>query len=152
MNKRNERYKFLETLKSAAQKSSKDTLKGANIFDFLHGLTVNYGKDTGTAYKILSRRNDEFKAYLKSNPSALRFWKNSATFDNRDPLNGFLNLHPDLVFALRQKALLAWGAIDIGPRASGDVMHFDLRTLGVGRVIAEKLGGYVPRSGHHPVG
>jgi hypothetical protein len=152
LNKRNERYKFLETLRSATQKSSNDTLKGDNIFEFLHSLAVSYGKNTSTVYKILSRRNDEFKAYLKSNLSALRFWKNSATFENRDPLNGFLNLHADLVLALRQKALLAWGAIDFGPRASGDVMHFDLRTVGVGRVIAEKLGGYIPKLGHHPVG
>jgi len=147
-----ERYEFLETLKSAAQKSSNDTLNGSNIFEFLHGLAVSYGKDTNAVYKILSRRNDEFKTYLKSNPSILRFWKNSATFDNRDPLNGFLNLHPDLILALRQKALLAWGATDFGPRASGDVMHFDLRTLGVGKVIAKELKAYVPNSGHHPVG
>jgi hypothetical protein len=65
-------------------------------------------------------------------------------------MNGFLNLHPDLVFALRQIALLAWGAIDLGPNASGDIMHFDLRTLGAGCAIADKLGGYIPRSEHHP--
>jgi hypothetical protein len=152
LNMRNERYRFVETLKSAAQKSLNGAAKGSTIASFLHVLAVKHGRDTRTAHQILARWNEEFKTYLRNKPSELRYWKNSATFDNRDPLNGFLNLHPGLVLALRQKALLAWGAIDFGPLASGDVMHFDLRTLGAGRVIAEKLGGYVPRPGHHPVG
>ena len=90
------------------------------------------------------------KPFCKTTPLNYATGEIALTFDDRDPLNGFLNRHRDLVFALRQIALLAWGAIDFGPSASGDVMHFDLRTLGAGRVIAEKLGGYIPRSGHHP--
>jgi hypothetical protein len=149
LNKRNERYRFLETLKSAARGSLNGAVKGT-IASFLHALAVSHGRDTRGAYGILTRRNEEFKTFLQNNSSELRYWKNSATFGDRDPLNGFLNLHTDLVFALRQTVLLAWGAIDFGSSASGDVMHFDLRTLGAGRVIAEKLGAYIPRSGHHP--
>jgi hypothetical protein len=150
LSRRNERYRFLETLKLAAG-GSLSAARGT-IFSFLHDLAVSHGSNTRNVYEILTRRNAEFKTFLQNNVAELRHWKNSGTFDNRDPLNGFLNQHADLVFALRQKALLAWGAIDFGPSASGDVMHFDLRTLGAGRVIAEKLGGYIPKAGHHPVG
>jgi hypothetical protein len=148
---RNEKYRFMNTLKLAAQESLNGAAKGT-IASYLHALAVRHGRDTRAAYEVLARRNEEFKTLLRSHLSELRYWKNSATFDNRDPLNGFLNLHVDLGFALRQKALLAWGAIDFGPVASGDVMHFDLRTVGVGRVIAGKLRAYVPKLGHHPVG
>jgi hypothetical protein len=151
LNKRNERYRFLDTLRLAAGGSLNNVPRGT-IASFLHALAVSHGRDTRAAHESLSLRNQEFKTYLRNNVSELRHWNSSGTFDNRDPLNGFLNLHADLVFALRQTALLAWGAIDFGPSASGDVMHFDLRTLGAGRVIAEKLGGYVPKTGHHPVG
>jgi hypothetical protein len=52
----------------------------------------------------------------------------------RDPLRGFLSLDRDLVIALRDSGRLAWGAIDFGAQ-SGDVMHFDARPDGVGRVV-----------------
>ena len=42
------------------------------------------------------------------------------------------------------------GAIDFGPGASGDVMHFDVRTLGVGKIIATEICGYVPYQKNHP--
>jgi hypothetical protein len=150
LNKRNERYKFIETLKLAAQDNLDGAAKGT-IAAYLHAVAVKHGSDTRATYTVLARRNEEFKTYLRNNPSELRYWKNSATFDDRDPLNGFLNLHPDLVYALRHQALLAWGATDFGEKASGDVMHFDLRTLGVGKLIAKELGGYIPKSHHHPV-
>lgn len=54
--------------------------------------------------------------------------------DVRNPLNGFLSLNRDLVIALRDSGRLAWGAIDFG-RESGDIMHFDARPDGVGRVV-----------------
>jgi hypothetical protein len=148
---RNEKYRFLNTLRLAAQGSLNGAAQGA-IASYLHTLAVRHGQDTRTAYGVLARRHEEFKTLLRNHPAELRYWQNSATFDKRDPLNGFLNLHADLVYALRQKALLAWGAIDFGSVASGDVMHFDVRTLGVGRVIAGKLRAYVPQPGHHPVG
>lgn len=62
----------------------------------------------------------------------------------RNPLGGFLNLHRDLVVALRDDACLAWGAVDFGPRASGDMMHFDDRRQGLGRLLNE--------SGFRPAG
>ncbi len=55
----------------------------------------------------------------------------------RDPRSGFLNLPLELVLALRDQACLAWGAVDFGPSQSGDVMHFDLRVKGVGKVLSK---------------
>lgn len=55
---------------------------------------------------------------------------------NRKPAMGFLNLHPDLVVALRDHGCLAWGAIDLGTGQSGDMMHFDCRPTGVGWSLA----------------
>jgi hypothetical protein len=152
---RKERYRFLEILKAANAGPLKSIPAGKTIFAFLHAIAMSYGQDTRSAYDYLARRNEEFKSFLQNHPSELLHWKNSATFDRRDPLNGFLNLHPDLVFALRQIALLAWGAIDFGQQPSGDVMHFDLRTLNVGRLIAKQLkprAAYVPESQYHPMG
>lgn len=63
----------------------------------------------------------------------------------RNPLNGFLNLNRDLVVALRDQACLAWGAIDLGPNRSGDIMHFDCRMDGVGKILNR---GYAPQTGH----
>jgi hypothetical protein len=63
---------------------------------------------------------------------------------NRTPENGFLNLHRDLVVALRDKACLAWGGIDLGANQSGDMMHFDCRVSGLGRAV-------LPTSGHNIV-
>jgi hypothetical protein len=151
LNTRNERYRFAQVLRSAAGESRDVPAEGSTIASFLHAVAVAHGRDTRTVYQILARRNEEFKAFLRSHPSELDYWKNSATFSNRNPLHGFLNLHVDLVVALRHRALLAWGATDFGGSQSGDVMHFDVRTLGVGREIANALGSYVPRSGHHPV-
>jgi len=151
LNRRNERYRFLTTLRSAAPASANVPATGT-IASFLHDIAVRYGSDTRATHQFLQNRSDEFKDYLRTHPTELSHWRSSATFDDRDPLNGFLNQHADLVFALRQQVLLAWGATDFGPRASGDVMHFDLRTIGVGPVIAAAMGGYVPKPGHHPVG
>ncbi|GHE16252.1 hypothetical protein GCM10011376_08620 [Nocardioides flavus (ex Wang et al. 2016)] len=52
----------------------------------------------------------------------------------RDPLKGFMSMNRDLVIALRDSGRLAWGAIDFGAE-SGDIMHFDARPDGVGRVV-----------------
>ena len=53
----------------------------------------------------------------------------------RDPDLGFLNLHRDLVIALRDHGCLAWGAIDLGGEC-GDIMHFDCRPSGLGLALA----------------
>lgn len=139
-----ERHRMLETLR----KASGERLPGSNIFEYLHSIAQSAGTDTRAAYSVLKKRHDEFIAYLQNNPAELRYWKNSATFGSRDPLQGFLSLHPDLVYALREVAGLAWGAIDFGPRACGDIMHFDTRMSGVGQIIAHHIGGFIPSGGH----
>ena len=50
----------------------------------------------------------------------------------RTPEAGFMNLERALVCALRDHGCLAWGAIDLGSNASGDMMHFDCRATGIG--------------------
>jgi len=135
-------------IKALRNASGNASLPGETVFAYLHSIATSAGNDTAEAYKILKQRNDEFVAYIKSNSSELSYWKKSQSFADRNPLNGFLNLHQDLVYALRQVGGLAWGAIDFGPRASGDIMHFDLRTIGVGKMLCEKIGGYVPKAGH----
>jgi hypothetical protein len=54
----------------------------------------------------------------------------------RVPANGFLNLHRDLVVALRDHGCLAWGAVDLGSNQSGDMMHFDCRAQGIGFTLS----------------
>jgi hypothetical protein len=73
----------------------------------------------------------------------------AAPFLARDPLKGFLNLPQELVMALRDKACLAWGAVDFGVRDSGGVMHFDARVCGIGDRLAE-VGGNYRVSQDHP--
>ena len=53
-----------------------------------------------------------------------------------NPGLGFLNHHRDLVIALRDHGCLAWGAIDLGRNANGDMMHFDCRATGIGWTLA----------------
>jgi hypothetical protein len=148
---RNERYRLMEVLKAANSGPLRSVPKGTTIFAFLRAIAVSYGQDTRAAYEYLARRNEEFKSFLRNHPSELLHWKNGATFARRDPLNGFLNLHGDLVFALRQHARLAWGAIDFRLH-SGDIMHFDMRTLGVWKKVARSLGAAVPEAMYHPIG
>ena len=81
-------------------------------------------------------------------------------FTGRDAGKGFLTHDRDLVIALRDHGCLAWGAVDQGPggRGSGDMMHFDARIDGAGRVLAWPAPGsqgqhpinFLPDSGHHP--
>ncbi len=78
-----------------------------------------------------------------------RLSSGAAPFLTRDPLKGFLNLPQELVVALRDKACLAWGAVDFGARDSGDVMHFDARVCGIGDRLAE-IGGNYRVSQDHP--
>lgn len=63
----------------------------------------------------------------------------------RDPLRGFMSMNRDLVIALRDGANLAWGAIDFGAQ-SGDIMHFDARRDGAGRIV---LAGIVAARRSH---
>ena len=65
----------------------------------------------------------------------------------RDPARGFLSLHRDLVIACRDHGCLSWGGCDFG-NGSGDLMHFDTRTHGIGRAYIEERGGSGPSA--HP--
>ena len=94
---------------------------------------------------------------------AVRQWSANISEDNRDldagdfnghlpAKDGFLTHPRDLVIALRDHGCLAWGAVDFGPssQGSGDMMHFDARVDGVGRVLAVGTKMCVPTPGHHP--
>ncbi len=88
-----------------------------------------------------------WKRQIRTDLQSLR--KNSFSADGtpRDPLKGFLSFHRDLVIALRDRACLAWGAVDLGKgeRGSGDMMHFDSRLDGIGRAFALAVGSsHVP--------
>lgn len=54
------------------------------------------------------------------------------------------------VIALRDHGCLAWGAVDLGPgaRGSGDMMHYDARIDGAGRVLTENTQAFLPTRGH----
>jgi Subtilase family len=72
-------------------------------------------------------------------------------FDNHEPPGrGFLTHSRDLVVALRDHGCLAWGAVDLGPGAlgSGDMMHYDARVDGAGRVLTRNTRAFIPSSGH----
>lgn len=66
----------------------------------------------------------------------------------RDPRAGFLDLPVELVVALRDAGCLAWGAVDLGAMASGDMMHFDLRVSGLGARLATAGGNFRVVRGH----
>lgn len=71
-------------------------------------------------YHFFSTKRSDSNAFYKS-----KIYKRGL----RDPLNGFFNLNPTLVYALREIGGFSWGAIDFGPASEGcgDFMHFDLR-------------------------
>jgi Subtilase family len=72
-------------------------------------------------------------------------------FNNHEPPEaGFLTHPRELVIAIRDHGCLAWGAVDLGPgsRGSGDVMHFDARIDGAGRVLTKNTQAFLPTSGH----
>lgn len=109
--------------------------------------------DDGLAEAIAARRADGtagiFQNAGETDAAAAGRWKGTIVSDlarlrrgptfvnGRDPRDGFLNLHRDFVVALRDFGCLAWGAVDFGPNANGDVMHFDCRNTGLGRIVCE---------------
>jgi len=144
--KLSERTRMLDVFR----RISGQNLSGRNVFAYLDNIAQTNGSDTSAAYQILRGHNDNFIDLLSRDRDELSFWRASATFAHGRAAGGFLSLHADLVFALRHVAGLAWGAIDFGPNASGDIMHFDFRTIGIGKTICKKIGGHVPAEGRHP--
>ena len=136
------------------------------IYDFLWSLDRDFRSylalrdDAEELRQLLERHRQNgtpgiFSAGETLDQAAIR-WRNTIASDlanlgtddgffERDPRNGFLNLSKDLVIALRDFGCLAWGASDFGPGESGDIMHFDCRNTGLGRVINK---GFVPPERH----
>lgn len=138
-----------ERLLSALRTASGDNLVGSNMTDWLYRLEKSQGMDSGACYSLIKHQSDRFVQWLGGNPTERAFWQSSITFSHAKAMSGFLNLHRDLVVALRQQVGLAWGAMDF-KGGSGDMMHFDYRTIGFGRKIAAEIGGAVPDKGTHP--
>jgi hypothetical protein len=142
---------FSEVMKRAATRISNLTLSEKTFPRYLHSLGANTSKTTSDIYDDLVQRDQDFRKYLAlpdadANLDNLKkFFKGS---EPRDPANGFLNLQKDLVIALRDHACLAWGAVDFGPNASGDVMHFDCRLDDLGRAAGSGLKAFF--SDKHP--
>lgn len=82
---------------------------------------------------------------LTTRPSGFQIGSSSSF---RDPDRGFLSFGKDLVVALRDTGCLAWGAIDFGPRASGDVMHFDNRTDPLFQTLFAATSMHIPGTAH----
>lgn len=153
---------WLSSLGNGAARSTADAYDRIQVrhssFLVYLGLAAD---DAGLRTSIVRRQNglrpDLVLQPGESVDAAVKRWRSviikdaeklKAAFGGRDPHLGFLNLARDLVIALRDHGCLAWGAIDIGPRESGDMMHFDCRADGVGRALLPPRGAAVGRG--HP--
>ncbi len=103
--------------------------------------------DTEALKATIARRRQGPKSELvmkarETDDAAVARWRRTIR-DDRERLQrafgsgrtaeaGFMNLERALVCALRDHGCLAWGAIDLGSNASGDMMHFDCRATGIG--------------------
>lgn len=176
---------FTAALKRAALLISGVKITQQTAAAFFGGLGSDPSLSTREIFRILARRNEDFRAYLALHddpaplPALLEARVADGTFEKaaslrrwrwlvwrdvrrmratdspfrggsglRDPRKGFLDLPEELVVALRDKACLAWGAVDFGPGASGDVMHFDARVCGIGARLAVAGGNYRVDRGH----
>ena len=101
----------------------------------LHAETLRLIIHTGEDVDAAARR---WLEQIRKDQNAL---KGGNFGKGREPRHGFLNLHKELVVALRDVAGLAWGAVDFGDEQSGDMMHFDCRRDGVGRIVSAALRG-----------
>ncbi len=137
--------RFSEVMKRAAAKISGLTLADEKFPQYLNKLGTDTSKATGQIYDELVQRDQDLRTYLaraeaSADLAALRKGVFKGRVD-RDPLKGFLNLDRDLVIALRDHACLIWGAVDLGPSSSGDIMHFDCRLDDLGRAVYCGTGG-----------
>jgi hypothetical protein len=137
--------RFSEVMKRAAAKISRLTLADEKFPQYLNRLGTDTSKATGQIYDELIQRDQDLRKYLalaeaRADLAALTKGVFKGRVD-RDPLKGFLNLDRDLVIALRDHACLVWGAVDLGPSSSGDIMHFDCRLDDLGRAVYCGTGG-----------
>ncbi len=141
------------------------TLTTGAIWDVLHRrnakLIAYLGlDDTALRSRLVDRPVGDTASVLRAGETvddALRRWCSDIDRDRRAlstgdfightaPTKGFLSHPRNLVVALRDHGCLAWGAVDFGPafQGSGDIMHFDARGDGVGRILAERTKAWVP--------
>ena len=186
---------FTRALKHASLLVSGEEIRHPTVRAYFASLGTDPRISTAEIHAVLSRRNEDFRAYLRlhddaspllrllelrrasgtpgvfaapdeETDAAVKRWKHLVGRDARemwaraspfqmkgsgirDPLEGFLNLPEELVVALRDHACLAWGAVDLGPGASGDMMHFDARVGGIGALLAA-VGGNARVTRGHP--
>jgi hypothetical protein len=131
---------FTKVMKRAAAKISGLNLTEEKFPEYLYKLGTDRTKTTGQIYDELRVRDQDLRTYLALAEASdeLETLRARGVFvgeQKREPLNGFLNLDRDLVIALRDHACLIWGAVDMGSKSSGDVMHFDCRLDGLGRAV-----------------
>src|SRR5262249_27555932 len=89
------------------------------------------------AGETLDKAAARWKGIIAADLRALSGHDFASSSGHTPPSDGFLPLPKELVVALRDNACLAWGAIDFGPSSegSGDIMHFDTRVTGIGRLV-----------------
>jgi uncharacterized protein YcbK (DUF882 family) len=140
--------RFSDVMRRAALQVSNLRLSEKKFPQYLNKLGSDPGKSTGQIYDELAQRDRDLRTYLsgsskqaKDDEKALRIGVFKGSVE-RDPRLGFLNLDRDLVIALRDRACLAWGAVDFGAGASGDIMHFDCRLDPIGQAAFAGVGGY----------
>lgn len=154
-------------MRHAAARISGKTLTGGSAPEYFYSLTADPDtgsvRPTGEIWDRVKERSDEFVAYFGLENNAAERARAEITDDHRkltagdfgssrNPNQGFLTHRRELVIALREKACLAWGAVDFGAGAegSGDIMHFDVRTDSAFQMLMEGTGAHVPKPGRHP--
>jgi hypothetical protein len=92
---------------------------------------------TADVYDTLKSNSNDCIPYLKFKKTKPIKWGSSTRSQNE----GFLNLRKELVVALRDRAGLAWGAVDLGKgnMGNGDMMHFDMRTSRIGQAYSKAI-------------
>jgi hypothetical protein len=138
--------RFSEVMRRAVAKISGQPLPEEKFPEYLNKLGTDTSRTTGQIYDDLVQRDQDLRRYLalpeaSADLTALKIGVFKGRIE-RDPRKGFLNLDRDLVIALRDHACLIWGAVDLGTRASGDIMHFDSRLDDLGRAVYCGTGGW----------
>lgn len=124
----------LAVINKALKAAKKTQIKGFSTAQtYFADLAQN--NNTAAVFDKLKEHSDDCVNFL--NQRSVDWGKS-----NRSPNRGFLNLRKELVVALRDKAGLAWGAVDLGTgtAGNGDMMHFDMRTSSFGQAYTKEIG------------